>query len=55
MTADVLIRLDVCAYIVIAACLFLAVDGIEPNRRLAVVLECAIAIAGGAAILDQLF
>jgi hypothetical protein len=54
MTDDFLARLYICAIIVIGACLFLAVDGLEPNRRLAVVLKCAILAAGGGAIVNQL-
>jgi len=54
MTADLLPRIYICAVIVIGACLFLAVDELEPNRRLAVVLRCAILAAGGAAIANQL-
>jgi hypothetical protein len=34
--------------------LFGAVDWFEPNRRLAIVLKCAILAAAGAAIADKL-
>jgi hypothetical protein len=33
--------------------LFVAVENLEPNRRLALVLKCAILAAGGAAIANQ--
>jgi hypothetical protein len=36
------------------AFLFVAVENLEPNRRLALVLKCAILAAGGAAIANQL-
>jgi hypothetical protein len=36
------------------AFLFTAVENLEPNRRLALVLKCAILAAGGAAIANQL-
>ena len=54
MTVDFLVRLYICAIIVIGACLFLVVDGLEPNRRLAVVFKCAIVAAGAGAIANQL-
>ena len=53
MTA-VLARLYICAIILIGALLFAAVDRLEPNRRLAIALKCAIFAAGGAAIAKQL-
>ena len=36
------------------AFLFVAVEKIEPNRRFALVLKCAILAAAGAAIVSQL-
>ena len=36
------------------AFLFVAVEKIEPNRRFALVLKCAILVAAGAAIVNQL-
>ena len=54
MTVDYLARLYICAIIIIGTCLYLAVDWLEPNRRLAIVLKCAILATGGAAIVDQL-
>ncbi len=55
MIADFLIRPYVCAIVAIATVLFLAVDELEPNRRLAVFLQCAILATGGGAIANQLF
>lgn len=52
MTA--LARLYIWAIILIGAFLFAAVEWLEPNRRLAVVLKCALIAAGGAAIAKQL-
>jgi hypothetical protein len=40
--------------ILVAAFLFEAVGRLEPNRRLAIVLKCAVLAAGGAAIAKQL-
>jgi hypothetical protein len=54
MIDDFLARLYICAIIIIGACLFLAVDRFEPNRRLAVALKCAILALGGVAIVSQL-
>jgi hypothetical protein len=54
MIDDFLIRLYICEVIIIGACLFLAVDKLEPNRRLAIVLKCVIVVVGGAAIAKQL-
>ncbi len=54
MIADFLIRPYVCAIIAISVILFLAVDELEPNRRLAVILQCAILATGGGAIANQL-
>ena len=51
---DYLFGSYVCAIIAIAAILFLAVDELEPNRRLAVILQCAILGTGGGAIANQL-
>ena len=53
MTA-ILISLYVSAIILVAAFLFAAVERLEPNHRLAIVLKCAILAAGGAAIAKQL-
>jgi hypothetical protein len=50
----VLAVLYVSAIIIVCACLFAAVDWLEPNRRLAIVFKCAILAAGGAAIAKQL-
>ena len=47
MIADFLIRPYTCAIIAIAVILFLAVDELEPNRRVAFVLQCAILATGG--------
>jgi hypothetical protein len=46
--------LYVSAIILVAAFLFATVDWIEPTHRLAIVLKCAILVAGGAAIAKQL-
>ena len=54
MIADFLIRPYTCAIIAIAVILFLAVDELEPNRRVAFVLQCAILATGGGAIVNQL-
>jgi hypothetical protein len=51
---DYLLRLYICAIIVIGACLFLVVDELEPNRRLAVIFKCAIVAASGGAIANHL-
>ena len=48
MTA-VLAVLYISAIILVGAFLFVAVDWLEPNRRLAIVFKCAILAAGGAA------
>jgi hypothetical protein len=50
----VIARLYVLAICFTGAFLFVAVDRLEPNRRFALVLKCAILIAGGAAIATQL-
>jgi hypothetical protein len=42
------------AIIVVGVFLFVAVDWLEPNRRLALVFKCAILAAGGAAIARHL-
>ena len=49
-----LASLYVSIIILVAAFLFEAVGRLEPNRRLAIVLKCAILAAGGAAIAKQL-
>ena len=54
MTIDLLAGLYICAIIAIATILFLAIDELEPNRRLAVILQCAIVATGGGAIVNQL-
>ncbi len=41
MTVDFLARLYICAIIIIGACLFLAVDELEPNRRIGIAFKCA--------------
>jgi hypothetical protein len=46
--------LYVSTIILVAAFLFAAVDGLEPNGRLALLFKCAILAAGGAAIAKQL-
>ena len=53
MTA-VLTVLYVSAIILVAAFLFAAVDWLEPNRRLDIILKCAILAAGGTVIANQL-
>jgi hypothetical protein len=53
MTAA-LVLLHISAIIFIGAFLFTAVDWIEPNRRLAIILKCALLAAGGAAIANLL-
>ena len=54
MSVDLLARLYICAIIVIAASLLLAVDEFEPNPRLAIILKWAILATGGGAIANQL-
>jgi hypothetical protein len=51
---DALARLYYLAISFTGACLFVAVEKIEPNRRFALVLKFAILAAGGAAIASQL-
>jgi hypothetical protein len=46
--------LHISAIILIGAFLFAAVEWIEPNGRLAIILKCAILATGGAAIATQL-
>ena len=53
MTA-VLAVLYISAIIFVGAFLFVAVDWLEPNHRLAIVFKCAILAAGGAAIAKHL-
>ena len=53
MTA-MLAVLYVSAIILVAALLFAAVGRLEPNRRLAIALQCAILAAGGAVIAAHL-
>ena len=53
MTA-VLAVLYISAIIFVGAFLFVAVDWLEPNRRLAIVFKCAILATGGAAIAKHL-
>jgi hypothetical protein len=53
MTA-ILTSLYVSTIILVGAFLFRAVEWLEPNRRLAIVLKCAILAAGGAVIAKQL-
>jgi hypothetical protein len=52
MLIDFLMRVHVCVIIAIGTCLFLAVH--ELDRRLAVVLQCAIIATGGGAIVNRL-
>jgi len=54
MIADFLIRPYTCAIIAIAVVLFLVIDELEPYRRVAFVLQCAILATGGVAIANQL-
>ena len=54
MTA-ILTSLYVSTIILVGAFLFRAVERLEPNHRLAIVLKCAILAAGGAAIAKQLW
>jgi hypothetical protein len=51
---DALARLYFLAISFTGAFLFMAVEKIEPNRRFALVLKCAILAAGAAAIANQL-
>ena len=53
MTA-ILTSLHVSAIIFVGAFLFTGVDWLEPNRRFAIILKCAIVAAGGIAIVEQL-
>jgi hypothetical protein len=50
----VLASLYVSIIILVAAFLFEAIGRLEPNRRLAILLKCAILAAGGAAIAKKL-
>jgi hypothetical protein len=50
----VLAVLYISAIIFVGAFLFVAVDWLEPNRRLAIVFKCAILAAGGAVIAKHL-
>jgi hypothetical protein len=50
----VLAVLYISAIIFVGAFLFVAVDWLEPNRRLAIVFKCAILATGGAAIAKHL-
>jgi hypothetical protein len=52
--AAILTSLYVSTIILVAAFLFGAVERLETNRRLAIVLKCAILAAGGAVIAKQL-
>ena len=52
---DYLLRTYVCgALTALGVILFFAVDELEPNRRLAIILQCAILGTGGGAIVNQL-
>ena len=53
MTA-ILTSLHVSVIIFVGAFLFTGVDWLEPNRRFAIILKCAIVAAGGIAIAEQL-
>jgi hypothetical protein len=50
---DLLAGLPVGLIIITSAFLFAAVDGFEPNRRIALLFKCALLAAGGAAIANQ--
>ena len=45
---------NICGITCLSIILFLAVDELEPNRRLAVILQCALLATGGGAIANQL-
>ena len=45
---------NICAITALGVILFLAIDELEPNRRLAVMLQCALLTTGGGAIVNQL-
>jgi hypothetical protein len=49
-----LASLYVVIVILVAALLFEAVGRLEPNRRLAIILKCAILAAGGMVIAKQI-
>jgi hypothetical protein len=51
----VLTFLYISAISYVGAFLFVAIDRLEPNRRLALVFKCAILAAGGAVIAKRLF
>jgi hypothetical protein len=51
---DALARIYILAISFTGAFLFVAVEKIEPNRRFALLLKCAILAAGGAAVASQL-
>ena len=51
----VLPLLYVSTIMLVGTFLFVLVDGVEPNPRLAFVFKCALLAAGGAAIMTQLF
>jgi hypothetical protein len=42
------------AIIILGALLFAAVERLEPNTRIAIILKCAILATGGAAIANHL-
>ena len=51
---DALAPIYILAISFTGAFLFVAVEKIEPNRRFALLLKCAILAAGGAAVASQL-
>ena len=53
MTA-ILTSLHISLIIFVGAFLFTGVDWLEPNRRFAIILKCAILAAAGIAIAEQL-
>jgi hypothetical protein len=52
MTA-ILTSLHISLIVFVGAFLFAEVDWLEPNRRFAIILKCAIIAAGGIAIAEQ--
>jgi hypothetical protein len=55
MLMEYLLRTYICCAITaLGVILFFAVDELEPDRRLAVILQCALLAAGGGAIVNQL-
>jgi hypothetical protein len=55
MLTDYLLRTYICGAITaLGVILFFAVDELEPHRRLAAILQCALLAVGGGAIANQL-